>query len=142
MKLSDEQIDSIAQDVDMGMDVYLHKQTGKTVAIPDESNMAYAEPEFWEDEIREIEEHGDDYILIQDMSSREGYRVMEDFVSRIEDESIHMVLDVVLSNAKPFGNFKNTLHRFPEVREAWFSFKQERMKQWIIDQIEADNLTI
>ncbi|MDZ7773505.1 MAG: UPF0158 family protein [Balneolaceae bacterium] len=57
------------------------------------------------------------------------------------DETVQTVLDVVLSNAKPFGNFKNTLQRYPEVRQSWFDFKHERMKQWVREQIESDRST-
>lgn len=141
MKLSDDKINSIAQDVDMGMDVYLHKETGNTITIPNEINLGYGDTELWEDDLREVEDNRDAYLLIQDMPSREAYCVMEDFVSRIEDETTHIVLDVVLNNSKPFRNFKNTLSRFPELREAWFKYKQERLNQWVIHQIEADNFT-
>lgn len=142
MKLSDEKIDSIAQEVDMGMEVYLHKKTGDTLVIPDQLNMDYAEPGAWDEEIQEVENHRDNYLLIEDMPSREAYRVMEEFVGQIEDETTHMVLDVVLNNAKPFRNFKNTLRRFPEVRQEWFKFKKERMKQWVINQIDTDGFTM
>lgn len=125
----------------MGMDVYLHKKTGDIIAVPDQFNMDYAEPGAWDEEIREVENNRDDYLLIQDMPSREAYRVMEDFVSEIEDETTHTVLDVVLNNAKPFRNFKNTLPRFPQVRQEWFNFKKERMNQWVSDQIEANDFT-
>ena len=141
MKLSDEQIDSIAQEVDMGMDVYLHKETSETVIIPNDSLLDYGDSELWEEDIRKVEDHRDEYLIIEDMSSREGYGVMEDFVNQIEDESIQTVLEVMLSNAKPFRNFKNTLPRYPEVRQQWFDFKKERKKQWVRDQIEAADLS-
>ncbi len=139
MKLSDEQLDEVAQQVDGGMDAFIHKETGEIVLLPNMQNMDYVDTDAWHADIEKVEENRDAHIQVQDMDSRDECRVMEDFVSGIEDEQIQMVLDVVLNNAKPFRNFKNTLHRFPEVRNHWFVFKQERMIQWVRRQIRLDD---
>jgi len=35
----------------------------------------------------------------------------------------------VLNQKKSFNNFKNTLLDFPEIREQWFKYQDERIKE-------------
>jgi hypothetical protein len=61
---------------------------------------------------------------------------MEDFTNSLpETVGLKNQLKFALGNKKPFRQFKFLIDRSGVYREQWFAFKDEQLRQWVIDQI-------
>ena len=69
---------------------------------------------------------GADFIKVPQTESRDGYEDMEAFIETVTSPSVQEVLTVSIDGRGAFGRFKNTLTRYPAVRERWFAFKDAR----------------
>ncbi len=82
------------------------------------------------------------YRNIDPLEPQESYSIMKDFVSILENSKEDMkaaeALVRALSGKKPFYYFKETLTHFPEIREQWFSFKQEQLKNLAIRELSFE----
>jgi len=116
----------MAQELEMGMKVYINTETLEYIAIPkDDILMMDSEP--WEEALEEINYKWPGFILIEEMDSREAYKIMEAFVSEIDDPEFQQKLIRILDNRRPFANFKNEID-WSDYREAWFAFRTKNMK--------------
>ena len=66
-------------------------------------------------------------LRIEPLESWEGFRIMEDFVDTVNNRRDQDKLWKALSQRHPFSAFRNMLH-YTNQREAWFAYKNERMK--------------
>jgi hypothetical protein len=89
------------------------------------------------DEYGEIEKQPEVFLLIEPRSSREGFRVMEDYVGELPEGEVRRALTRALRLPKPFRSFKDTLFDFPEEREAWFAFQKRRQREAAIEFLKA-----
>ena len=142
LRLTKEQINKIYQELDCGLLCFYNPENGEIKSLPDFDSNPYAEEEMWEEEIKEIESNLDKYIEFEKMSSRDSFRMMEDFVDEVKDEKIQDLLADGLSRPKPFHNFKFIIDNAGEYRDKWFEFKEKRTCEWIEQQIEGFNNTI
>ncbi len=67
---------------------------------------------------------------------------MEAFIETVQSARVQEVLTVAIDGRGAFGRFKNALLRYPDERERWFAFKQDRVRErvleWLADEgIEA-----
>lgn len=76
-----------------------------------------------------IEEDFNRYERIPKAESQEGYEDMVDFVATVEDEHLVELLEVAINGKGAFRRFKDVLLNYPEERERWFKFKDERMEK-------------
>jgi len=134
----DTQMLVVALEDNSGMgDYYLNLKSGKIELI---SRGFLPEQE----EIKkEIEELNENFLDITPIPSSKSYQIMVSFVEQLKIEKIKIRMLNVLNRKKPFDNFKNTLLNFPEIREQWFRYHDEKMKEiareWLNDhQINAD----
>jgi len=85
----------------------------------------------------QIEEDFDRYERIPKAESHEGYKDMEDFIATVKDERLAELLEVAINGRGAFRRFKDVLLRYPEERERWLQFKDERMQEraheWLDD---------
>ena len=139
MKLTEEQIKSIAEDLDTGMKVYVNLETMEIKTIIDTLQHYDVETEAWEEDINEIEENFDKYFEFEKMDSRESFRIMEDFVETVKDEKLKDKLELGLSLSKPFRNFKDIIDDENEYRKRWFEFRDARNIEFVKEQIERYN---
>ncbi|VAX18880.1 hypothetical protein MNBD_IGNAVI01-754 [hydrothermal vent metagenome] len=135
MKLSDEQIKSIAEELECGMKVYVHIETKEMKTILDFNDNFYMDEEEWAEEIKEIEENYDKYVQFEKMDSRESFRVMDEFIETVKDEKLKMKLELGLSLSKPFRNFKDIIDSAGEYREKWFEFKSMKYVEYVKEQL-------
>ena len=81
---------------------------------------------------------GTRFIKVPQTESRDGYEDMEAFIETVTSPSVQEVLTVSIDGRGAFGRFKNTLTRYPAVRERWFAFKDartcERVREWLADE--------
>lgn len=102
------------------------------------------ETEFWSayDDLGLEHPEERDLLPIRTLPSRVGYEDMEDFIARVRDPRARDLLERAIAGRGAFRRFKDTLFEFPELREAWFSFHDARMRrraiEWLLDEGLAD----
>ena len=76
------------------------------------------------------------------MTPSESFQMMEDFTSTIEDKSIRIKFEDILSSKKPFRNFNALVHQLNEIRQQWFDFKSEAELKYVKIQLELKDIKI
>jgi hypothetical protein len=138
MKPTEKQIEEIAGDLDAGMRCYFNLKTGEIRTIINFDSYIGADEEPWEEELREIDEHRDDYLAFEGFESHESFRIMEDFAETVEDTELRNKLRNVLNRPKPFQNFKWLIDNSGRYRQEWFNYKNKCYIQWVKEQIELN----
>jgi len=76
----------------------------------------------------------DRYISLPQWSSADGYRLMEKFSSELKNPIIRQELSAALNRNKGvFRAFKDVLEQYPETVKHWYIFKEQKMKEEVID---------
>ncbi len=152
LKADMEMIANAMEDVArMDMDYYLDKETGEVI-ITSEETFRYAEEED-EDKIREglpdwqkediklakdiLFKNPDRYICIPERPSYEGYNLMVEFAEKVEDELLREKLSIALDGKGAFRRFKNVIADYPDYREKWFRFRDERLNKKVIEWLNS-----
>jgi len=133
MKLSDEQVNDIAQSLDCGFNCYIHRETHEVITIPSESRI-YAEMDEWKDDIRKVEKVPGQYLLIEPLMSNQSFRMMAAFAENVDDDKVRRALVGALNDRKPFANFKFQIDNSGPYRQKWFDFKN----QWLMDYVREE----
>ena len=86
----------------------------------------------------------DRYLYIPPRLPKHNFYVMEMFAYTIEDFDIAEKFHAALERKKPFRNFKELLHEYPKLREKWFEYKHNTIKNetinWLCEHdIELEN---
>ena len=139
MNLSAQQIDEIAENLDVGLKCYFNLKTGEIKTILNFDSWESDDQEPWEEEINEIEENWSDYFQFEGMESHDSFQIMADFVDTLDDQRLKDTLINALNKRKPFQNFKYEIDGSGEYRQLWFDFRKLRYIEWIKDQIDAHN---
>lgn len=145
---------------------YLDCETGRVMYVPHHVNRRLeqfleGEPEGTEDEARgfkewveqcdcpdwekdELEEAyevqkgcGARFVPIPQDDSHDAYQDMQDFTDAVTDERLKELLWVALDGKGAFRRFKDALTRYPEERERWFAFRDERLKERLLEWLES-----
>ena len=109
---------------------YLDIEIGKLLLISD----------YMDDESKKlkdkIDENFDRYEQLPKAESYEGYEDMEDFIGTISDDNLAELLHVAVNGKGAFRRFKDVLQGYPEERERWFQFKNDKLKQRALEWLE------
>jgi hypothetical protein len=140
--LTPEQIKEIAEELELGMVCYIHKESKELVIIPDLRRFD-GDSEYWEKDIERIEENPDDFHEIGPPKSHDSFRFMEEFTASIPDSAIRLRVTLMdaLEKKKPFREFKFEIDRSGEFREIWFAFKDQKMINWVGNEIDLLNFS-
>jgi len=84
---------------------------------------------------------GSRFIDILSEGSHEGYRDMEAFIATLRDRRLQERLERAISGRGAFRYFKDVLLDYPAERERWFQFKQDRLRQRILEWLETQGIT-
>lgn len=76
----------------------------------------------------------DDFFEIEPMASFESFRLMEDFVAGVEDDSARGRLAEALRGRRSFRRFKDALP--DSLRDAWYRFEADRLRAYAKDWLE------
>lgn len=137
IKLTNQQIEEIASDLDMGFKVCIHKTTGEILNFPDELRMDVdPDEDAFVDDREKYENNSDDYIEINAMSSTESFEVMESFTQQVSDRVLQAKLYDALSKNRPFRRFKDIVDNEGDYRASWFEYKNRKDIEWVNRQIE------
>jgi hypothetical protein len=86
---------------------------------------------------KKIDDGLDRYERIPKAESHEGYEEMQDFITTVKNERLSELLEVAISGKGAFRRFKDVLLNYPEERERWFHFKDNRVQaralEWLDD---------
>jgi len=151
LKVDLEMIANAMEDVDRTvMDYYLDKETGEVI-ITSEETFGYAEED--EDKIREdlpdwqkedvklaqdiLFKNPDRYICIPERPPYKGYNLMVEFAEKVEDELLREKLSIALDGKGAFRRFKNVIADYPDYREKWFKFRDERLNKKVIEWLSS-----
>ena len=151
LKADLETIANAMEDTDrMDMDYYLDKETGEVIVLLEEI-FRYAEED--QDKVREdlpdwqkeqvklaqdiLFKNPDRYICIPERPSYEGYNLMVEFAEKVEDELLREKLSIALDGKGAFRCFKNVIADYPDYREKWFKFRDEKMNKKVIEWLNS-----
>lgn len=85
----------------------------------------------------EEDEDEREWLWVRGMGSRAGYRDMEAFIAGLDDGRIADLLEVAIQGRGAFRRFKDTLARWPDLLDAWFSSSEDRQlgraRAWLAD---------
>ena len=98
-------------------------------------------PEFTLEESAQLDEEdlddGERWLWVAPQGSRDGYRDMEDFIAKLDDEDVADRLSIAISGRGAFRRFKDTLARWPELMTEWHAFSDDRQRgrarRWLAD---------
>ncbi len=135
MNLSNKLIKEAAEFLEMGMICYINKETNQIISIPNPDGV-YFDEELWIEDLNKIENNADKYISLEPMSSRDAFRMMEDFVMQVPDIKIRNRLIYALNKNKPFKNFRYEVDYHEEIRQQWFKFKAYRYEEYVRELLE------
>ena len=124
--------------LDAGMVCFYHKTSGELECYPDELRNPGFDEELWVEVINKVDVNYGDYLRFEGMSSSESFRVMENFISNIDDAPTHNKFIDAISRKKPFRHFGDLLFDYPELREQWFAYKNECYIEYVKEQIEFE----
>jgi hypothetical protein len=68
------------------------------------------------------------WLPVHPEGSGEGYRDMEDFIATVRDPGQADRLAIAINGRGAFRRFKDVLTRWPDERERWFVFSNERQR--------------
>jgi len=108
---------------------YLHRPTGRVIAVSEEALQAAEEgtgaddvEEFELADARGIVEGGDDYLALPDRFEIDEYRMMERFAAGVTDPATQAELDDALRGRGAFRRFKDAVRRLG-LLEGWYSHR-------------------
>jgi hypothetical protein len=139
MKLTEKQIEEIADNLDCGLRCFFNLKTGEIKTILNFESWLGADEEPWEEELEEINENRENYFEFVGFESHESFQIMADFAEGIEDSVFQSRLIYALNGRKPFQNFKWQIDNTVKFRQQWFDYKKRRFIQWINEQIDFKN---
>jgi hypothetical protein len=128
--LSAEQVKDIAGDLQVGMKVFINPDTLEYKSIPDMEDQGFLNDDVWDEALEVIENEWDSFVLIEKMSSREAFGIMEDFIEEIDDKAYRQELSKILGRRSPFANFKAEVES-SDFRQAWFDFRDQRYLDYV-----------
>jgi len=124
LKINLDELCSAIEDSSYEHEYYLDLETGEILFLS----------EYLDDEERgklrgRIDDDPDRYERIPKAESHEGYEDMVDFIATVKDERLVELLEVAINGKGAFRRFKDVLLNYPEERERWFQFKDDRMEE-------------
>ena len=141
MQLTEEKIREIAENLDVGLRCFYHLKTGEIEATPDFNQPDWfgQDTEPWQETLDKLDENWGDYFEFEKMTSHESFEVMADFAETVDNKKLQDRLYRALNKSKPFRNFKWEIDNSGEYRQKWFDFKNQRLIEFVKDQIEQHN---
>jgi hypothetical protein len=77
-------------------------------------------------------------VVVPTMSSRDGFKLMEEFVPFVKDDKVKSLLAEILPQDAPFKRFKELVFKNPEIRKQWQNYRQEKLtehaKKWLVKE--------
>ncbi len=81
--------------------------------------------------------YGMRYVAVPSADSHEAYGDMEDFIATVTDRCIQEQLIDAIQGQRPFRHFKDALLDYPQERERWFAYSDERQRKRALAWLES-----
>ncbi len=137
INLTKDQIKEIAGQLDCGMRCYINKETGEIKTVLNFESWQTDDREPWQDVLNELDENLDKYFEIERMESHDSFKIMADFTETVDSRELRDSLIYALNRKHPFQNFKWVVDNSGPYRQKWFEFKDQRLIEWVKDQLEV-----
>ncbi|MBC8511924.1 MAG: hypothetical protein H8D32_02970 [Dehalococcoidia bacterium] len=137
LRISLDELCDVMENSSFENEYYLDLETGEILFISE-----YMDIEETEKLRDRIEEEFDRYEQIPKVESHEGYENMVDFIATVKDEHLTDLLEVAINGKGAFRRFKDVLLNYPEERERWFRFKDDRMEEKALEWLESINVSL
>jgi hypothetical protein len=116
---------------------YLDLDTGEILFLSEYMDDEDAEP------LRDrIDDEPERYEVIPRAESQEGYRDMQTFIATVDNEHLVELLEVAINGKGAFRRFKDVLLNYPEEREKWFQFRDDRVEERAIEWLDSIDVTL
>jgi hypothetical protein len=138
MKLSEEQINDISEDLKLGFTVYINKDTGEMRSIYEIRNLS-AVSDLWEDELARIKKNWTNYFEIRGIEPWEVFEIMEDFIQEIVTSEDKSDLYEALKDKRSFAKFR-TLVEGSDYKQRWLKFRKSRYILYVKDKLKSEGL--
>jgi hypothetical protein len=135
-KIDIEELTIAFEDNDIEHRYYLDLETGKVEFISDWDKI----PEMEELDKKIEEGFGKRYISIPQIPSYEAYGYMREFIYTVEDEELKEKLYIAIDGKGAFRRFKDVLLGYPEERERWFKFKDNKIREEVMEWLKEEGL--
>ena len=134
-------IKKIAQELECGFDCYYNSKTNEIITIPNFSHIEDEDDfkEAFREDLDKIKNHQADFIKIEVLQSFESFKIMELFIKQLHDKKLQAELENVLTNKKPFQNFKNRIDN-SDYRKTWFDFKQNELENFVKNKLNNGSI--
>ena len=135
MEISREILNDIADSMETGFKCFLHRDTFEVVTYLDPEQYVEMDAKDWKEAISKVRKNKKKFIEIESMTSSDSFKVMEEFVDSLENNSTKIRLLTALEGQKPFANFKHQIDNSSEYRELWFAFRRQKNIEWVQNQL-------
>ena len=137
LKIDLDELCSAMADSSHEHEYYLDLETGEILFISD-----YMDDEETGKLKDQVEEDSDRYERIPEAESHEGYEDMVEFIATVKDERLVELLEVAINGKGAFRRFKDVLLNYPEERERWFQFKDDRMEEKALEWLDDIDVSL
>ncbi len=137
LKINLDELCSAMEDSSYEDEYYLDLETGEILLISD-----YVDLEEIGKLKDQIDEDSDRYERIPKAESHEGYEDMVDFIATVKDERLAELLEVAINGKGAFRRFKDVLLNYPEERDSWFQFKDDRMEEKALEWLDDIDVSL
>lgn len=129
----DELIREIAEQLDLGERVFMNRETLELLTYPDPERSDVGDAAYLMDEVLDIvEEEPEQYIEFPPPTSRNSYRIMEDFMHTLSDPILQKNINFALNSGKPFRNFRRALEQ-DNLEDEWQAYKAKRLAEYVVN---------
>ena len=138
IRLSDDKIKDIAQDLDCGFVCYINIRNGEHLTIP--SDYDSFDTDAYDEDLAEVEKNNKLYLQIEPPMSGDSFRIMEGFIYSLPDQANQLRNQLIeaLNNRKPFRNFKYLIDNSGQYREQWFAFKNQKLIEFVENHLAGE----
>jgi hypothetical protein len=140
--MSPKEIKEIAEELNAGMQAFVHKKTKALIFIPNQDQFDEDDMEPWEEALRELKTNRKAYFEVEKWTSSEAYKMMVEFSEQFnENPRLQQQLLEALNKRKPFREFNFVIDHNDEYRQEWFAFKdnwqQEHVRKTLLSLKES-----
>ena len=82
------------------------------------------------------------YRYLPIAESHEGYEDMKEFIETVKGTHLVEKLYIAISGRGAFRRFKDVLNSYPNERERWFKFKDEKVMERVNEWLEGEGIEI
>ena len=137
MKINLDELCEAMENSSYENEYYLDLETGEILFLSE-----YMDDEETEKLRERLDDDPDRYEPIPKAESHVGYEDMRDFIATVENEHLAELLEVAINGKGAFRRFKDVLLSYPEERERWFQFKDDRIQERALEWLDDNDVTL